>query len=210
MMSEILLSTAYLPPISYFAAIQYADEIIIEIYENYVKQSYRNRCNIMSCNGLLGLSIPVCKMNGNHTLIKDIRISYLSKWQINHWRAIESAYNKSPFFLYYRDDLQRFYTQSFEFLIDFNYELLCFILKKINLNIKISFTSDFIPDAQAVNDFRYQFSPKKQIENISFSHYYQVFEAKNAFIPDLSIIDLLFNEGPQARAYLNKLFVHNK
>ena len=97
-MSKILLSTAYLPPIEYFATILACDGFELENHEHYIKQSYRNRCKIMTSNGILDLSIPVNKVNGNHTLIKDIRISYLSNWQSNHWRAIESAYNKSPFF----------------------------------------------------------------------------------------------------------------
>ena len=104
-MSETILSTAYLPPIEYFAMILQSGAWKIENHEHYIKQSYRNRCNIITANGLLNLSIPVNKTDGNHTFIHDIRISYLSNWQSNHWRAIESAYNKSPFFLYYRDDL---------------------------------------------------------------------------------------------------------
>ncbi|MCX6232149.1 MAG: WbqC family protein [Bacteroidetes bacterium] len=203
-MGEILLSTAYLPPVSYIAAIHHSDILKIEKYENYIKQSYRNRCNIMTSNGLLSLSIPVNKVDGNHTLLKDIRISYLSNWQMNHWRAIESAYNKSPFFLYYRDDLERFYKHSYEFLIDYNTDLLNLLLKKLNISVDIEYSEAFSPISNDENDYRYRISPKLDIDLNNFPHYYQVFEAKHGFIPDLSIIDLLFNEGPQAKNYFLK------
>ena len=204
-MSKILLSTAYLPPIKYFANILQFDLCKIEIHENYIKQTYRNRCNILTANGLLNLSIPVNKVDGNHTLCKDIQISYASNWQSNHWRAIESAYNKSPFFLYYRDDLEKFYTQTYELLIDYNTELLKFILKKLGISKEINFTNDFIPVNNSINDLRYSINPKTVQEKIIFPHYYQVFEAKHDFMPNLSIIDLLFNEGPESKYYLEKI-----
>ncbi len=204
-MHEILLSTAYLPPIEYFANILQSDLWKIEMHEHYIKQTYRNRCNILTANGLLGLSIPVNKVDGNHTLIKDIRISYLSNWQSNHWRAIESAYNKSPFFLYYRDDLEKFYSQSYELLIDYNIELLKFILKKLGVSTEINFTDDFMPINSSANDLRYSIQPKLLQEKIKFPHYYQVFEEKHGFIPNLSIIDLLFNEGSESKYYLENL-----
>jgi len=204
-MSETLLSTAYLPPIEYFAFILQSGVCKIENHEHYIKQSYRNRCNIITANGLLNLSIPVNKVDGNHTLIKDIRISYLSNWQSNHWRAIESAYNKSPFFLYYRDELEKFYKQSYELLIDYNTELLRFILKKLGISSVINFTDDFLPIDQSENDERYSIHPKLSKGNVIYPHYYQVFEEKNGFIPNVSIVDLLFNEGPESKYYLECL-----
>ena len=204
-MSETLLSTAYLPPIEYFAIILQSGVWKIENHEHYIKQSYRNRCNIITANGLLNLSIPVNKVDGNHTLTKDIRISYLSNWQSNHWRAIESAYNKSPFFLYYRDDLEKFYKQSYELLIDYNTELLKFILKKLGISTEINFTEDFLPINQSENDERYSIHPKLSKGNVIYPHYYQVFEEKHGFIPNVSIVDLLFNEGPESKYYLENL-----
>ncbi len=207
-MNEILLSTAYLPPIEYFATILQFNSLKIEKYEHYIKQTYRNRCNILTANGLLNLSIPVNKIDGNHTLIKDIRISYLSNWQSNHWRAIESAYNKSPFFLYYRDDFEKFYTQTYELLIDYNTELLKFILKKLGTSIEINFTDDFVPINNSANDIRYSIQPKQKQKSIDFPHYYQVFEEKHGFIPNVSIIDLLFNEGTESKNYLRNLKIN--
>ncbi|MFZ4398488.1 MAG: WbqC family protein [Bacteroidales bacterium] len=204
-MREILLSTAYLPPIEYFAYLIQYDICKIENKEHYIKQSYRNRCSIITANGLLNLCIPVNKVDGNHTFTKDIRISNVSNWQINHWRAIESAYNKSPFFLYYKDDLLKFYMKRYESLIDFNSDLLKFILKKTGISVVINFTDDFIPLNEHKDDFRYSFSAKAFDEKGKFPHYYQVFENKHGFIPNLSIIDLLFNEGPESKFYLENL-----
>ncbi len=204
-MTEILVSTAYLPPIEYFANLIRFESCKIENFENYIKQTYRNRCNIITANGLLNLSIPVTKTNGNHTLTKDIRISSSCNWQINHWRAIESAYNKSPFFLYYRDELEKFFTQSFELLVDFNTELLKFLFKKTGISLEINFTNNFLPENTTINDVRYCIQPKQiRGENI-FPHYYQVFEEKHGFIPNVSIIDLLFNEGPESKYYLESI-----
>jgi hypothetical protein len=204
-MNDVLVTTTYLPPIAFFASVLKAKTIIVEQHENYIKQTYRNRCYILTANGILPLSIPVNKVDGNHTLIKDIRISYINNWQTNHWRAIESAYNKSPFFLYYRDDLEKFYTQSYELLIDYNTELLRFILKKLGISTVINFTDDFLPIDQSENDERYSIHPKLSKGNIIYPHYYQVFEEKHGFIPNVSIIDLLFNEGPESKYYLENL-----
>ncbi len=204
-MNEILLSTAYLPPIEYFATLVQSDAIKIEIHEHYCKQSYRNRCKIITANGLLNLSIPVNKINGNHTFSKDIRISYLSNWQSNHWRAIESAYNKSPFFLYYRDELEKFYTQSYDRLIDYNSALLSLLLKKLGISKTINFSEEFLKLNNSGNDKRCSIHPKSVEEDVIFPHYYQVFEQKYGFIPNVSIIDLLFNEGPESKFYLEKI-----
>ncbi len=203
-MKNILVSTAYLPPIAFFASVSEAKIITVEQHENYIKQTYRNRCHILSANGVLPLSIPVIKTEGNHTLLKNIKISNENSWQINHWRAIESAYNKSPFFLYYRDELEKFYLKKYDILLEFNTELLEFLLKKTGLKIEIKFSDIFFPIKNEYNDLRYKFSPKKS-EILQFPHYYQVFENKFGFIQNLSIIDLLFNEGPETTNYLKSL-----
>jgi hypothetical protein len=107
--NSILLATAYLPPVQYFMAIVNADDVYIEKHETYHKQTFRNRCEIYTANGKLPLTIPVIKVNGNHTRIDEITISDQYKWQILHWRAIKIAYSNSPFFLYYKDDLSVFF-----------------------------------------------------------------------------------------------------
>ncbi len=205
----VVLSTAYLGPVEYFAYIINAKRILIEQEETYLKQTYRNRCVIDSSEDKLVLSIPVVKVNGNHTKIKDIRISNDEKWQLIHWRAITSSYNHSPFFLYYKDELEPFFLNKFNFLLDYNQRLLSTLLKFISHDVSIDFTSKFEkPESNGNADLRYSIRPK--IKPVcEFPRYPQVFENKHGFIPNLSIIDLLFNLGPDAKEYLNQFFVLN-
>ncbi|HNW97868.1 MAG TPA: WbqC family protein [Bacteroidales bacterium] len=196
-----IFSTAYLPPISVISKINIYKCIYIDIYENYVKQTFRNRCHILSANGKLSLSIPVKKVNGNHTLTKDIEIDNSQPWQKIHWRAIESAYSNSPFFLYYRDAFEPFYLMETKYLIDFNNELLNLILKLTGIKTEILFSEKYFQPSINIIDLRNSISPKKE-NNISSKKYNQVFSEKFDFINDLSIIDLLFNEGKFCKEYL--------
>ncbi len=208
--SHVILSTAYFGPVEYFGAILNTRKILIEHEETYVKQSYRNRCSIDGAGGRLDLTIPVIKANGNHTQIKDIRISNSEKWQLNHWRAIKSSYNHSPFFMFYQDDIEPFYSKKFDFLIDFNYQLLTTLLNVLSHNVRIEFTTHFKkPMTYGISDLRYSIHPKTQPE-VAFPRYTQVFENNHGFISNLSIIDLLFNMGPDSKNYLKNLplFLH--
>ncbi|MCD4664549.1 MAG: WbqC family protein [Bacteroidales bacterium] len=203
---NILLSTTYLGPIDYFAQILQFDKLYFDKEEHYIKQTYRNRCIIYSANGRLPLSIPVIKVNGNHTKVKDIKIAYQENWQKMHWKSIVSAYNHSPFFLYYRDDFETFYNKKFKFLIDFNHQLLETVFNLLNINSEIIYTEKFIEkDNKRFADFRTRYNPKKKNPNKSFPHYTQVFEVNHGFISNLSIIDLLFNDGPNAIEYLSQI-----
>jgi hypothetical protein len=203
MPSQAVFSTAYLAPIEYFAAAIKFPQIFIEQEEHYVKQTYRNRCLIYTANGLFPLSIPVKKVNGNHTKIRDVEISYFENWQRHHWRSIVSAYNQSPFFLYYRDDLEGFFTRQFKYLLDFNTRLTEVILDALDLKREIVFPEKFIENNDPdYIDLRNQFNPKKKNADVFFPEYIQVFSETHGFIPNLSIIDLLFNEGPNALEYL--------
>ncbi|MCK5839090.1 MAG: WbqC family protein [Bacteroidales bacterium] len=197
----ILFSSAYLPPIDYFRQLASGNEHFIEAHETYAKQSYRNRCYIYSANGKLPLIIPVIKVNGAQTKTKDIAISYSEKWQTNHWRAITSAYNSSPFFLYYQDDFKLFYQQNIPLLIDFNQMLLTKILEMTGITAAISFTESYIKTPINLIDQRIVFDPKRETP-FPCKPYIQVFSNKSGFIPGLSIIDLLFNLGPETRSYL--------
>jgi hypothetical protein len=204
--SSILLSTAYLPPIEYFIWISKAKSILIEREEHYIKQTYRNRCEIYTANGKLSLTIPVIKTNGNHTRIKDIKIDYSEKWQQKHWRAIVSAYNQSPYFLYYNEGLEQFYTKKINYLIDYNSQLLNLILKFLKIESKeINFTDKFIKmTGNEVADYRYKMSPKINPETKLIS-YTQVFGVKHGFFNNLSIIDLIFNMGGESKRYISEL-----
>jgi hypothetical protein len=192
----VVFSTAYLAPVDYYFLLNNAAEVIVEQYEYYKKQSYRNRCKILTANGVMDLSIPVEKTG--KMLIRDIQISEHTDWQTNHWRAIESAYNSSAFFEYYADELRLFYEKKWNFLWDFNLEIQQKMLELLEIDKKISFTSNYQIEKENFTDFRNLIHPKK-VSQISPKPYYQVFEQKFGFCPNLSIIDLLFNMGPESQ-----------
>ena len=137
-MKPVLLSTAYLPPISWMSVVLKTASSIIEIYETYPKQTFRNRCNIATSSGLLILTVPVMRTNGNHTKTLDIRIDNSKNWQRLHWRSIITAYNKSPYFLYYRDLFEHVYQKNHERLIDLNQELFTILLKALQKKHNLS------------------------------------------------------------------------
>lgn len=201
MPGSILLSTAYLPPAEYFARIINAKEVLIEREENYLKQSYRNRCYILSVSGPQALTVPVYLGSFHKTSIKDIRIDYSKRWQQVHLGAMVSAYSSSPFFLYYYEELEKIILNNHQFLLDLNLELIMTILKMIRMEVNISFSTDFRPVNKTKNDFRYNINPKKKSDYI-MKPYLQVFSQDKGFTPGLSIVDLLFNMGPEAVKYL--------
>jgi hypothetical protein len=201
MPATVYLSTAYLPPSEYFAAIAEYDEVLIENEENYLKQSYRNRCYILSSDGIQLLSVPVLLGSLHKTPVRDIRIDYSKRWQQVHLGAIMSSYGSSPFFLYYFEILQKIILENHIFILDLNQELLRAILGMIRLDKKVSFTNKFQPVEGKSNDLRYRISPKKA----SLYHpkkYQQVFDPDIQGSRQLSIIDILFNKGPETKAYL--------
>ena len=200
----MILSTAYFPPVQYVALLCQKGSAQIELWEHYVKQSYRNRTIILSANGKLDLIMPLEKAQGSKTLIKDVKIAYHDRWNAEHWNAISSAYNSSPFFEYYKEDLERFFSKKYTFLIDYNQEILQCILQLLHIQCDIQFTQDFVKPNDKDDDFRYTISPKVA-SSAEFPPYTQVFEDKFPFIPNLSILDLLCNEGPESKEYLNKI-----
>ena len=202
-MTTAYLSSAYLAPVEYYTKLLTYDRIFIEQHDHYMKQTYRNRCTIAGPDGEIALSIPTVKPESLKCPMKDIRISDHGNWRHLHWNAIESAYNSTPFFEYYKDDFQPFYEKKYEFLADFNEELCNLVCELIDIQPVIERTSDykttFTPDEY---DFREAIHPKKDyhLTDPEFipRPYYQVFEARNGFRPNLSIIDLLFNMGPES------------
>jgi len=192
----------YLPSIEYFIKmLKYKDTLLIENSENFLKQSYRNRAIIHSPNGALDLIIPVVKGSKNHTIVKDVKISYDFKWQRLHWKSLETSYRSSAYFEFYEDDLIGFYEKKWDFLFDFNEELLQLLSRFLKINIKYNYTNTYQQTYSTLDDYRGSIHPK-HVSDISFKQYFQVFEERNGFLPNLSIVDLVFNQGPQSIKYL--------
>ena len=202
-MKTIYLSSAYLAPVEYYSKLKAFDKIYIEHHDHYVKQTYRNRCNIAGPEGVLSLSVPIIRPDTPKCAMKDIRISDHGNWRHLHWNAIESAYNNTPFFEYYKDDLRPFYENKYTFLADFNEELRCKICELMDISPVVehtaSYHTDFLPDEA---DYREVIHPKKDYTEVDKDFlpkpYYQVFENRHGFLPNLSVIDLLFNMGPES------------
>lgn len=201
MSGKILLSTAYLPPSEYFSLILRTDKVLIESEENYLKQSYRNRCYILSAHGPQPLSVPVYLGSQHKTPLKEIRIDYSKRWQQVHLRAITASYSSSPYFQFYYENIEKIIARKTEFLFDLNMELTGSVLKMLGLNINMARTTDFKPVLEAEYDFRYTISPKRKPQFI-VKEYIQVFGTSKGVDHRLSIIDLIFNMGPEAVKYL--------
>lgn len=202
-MRTAYLSSAYLAPIQYYSKLVAYDKLYIEQHDHYLKQTYRNRCTIIGPNGELSLSVPIIRPDHPKTPMKDIQISDHGNWQHLHWNAIESAYNSTPFFDYYKDDFQPFYEKSYQYLIDLNEDLCELICRLIDISPNLERTPSY-KDLFAENeyDFRELIHPKKDFRltdpGFTPTPYYQVFESKHGFIANASIIDLLFNMGPES------------
>jgi hypothetical protein len=201
MAGKILLSTAYLPSIEYFSHILNADEVLIEREENYLKQSYRNRCYILSPGGKLSLTVPVYQGSFHKTPVKEIRIDYTKRWQQVHLGALTASYSSSPFFLYYFEIIEKIILSRPEYLLDLNTELLRALMKMFGSKACVSYTIDFKPAERIREDLRYSISPKRN-SLYRARQYLQVFGCEIGFVPGLSIVDLLFNTGPEALLYI--------
>jgi len=195
---ECLLPISYLGPVAYYSVILQSEEIFIETKEHFIKQSLRNRCTIMGANGTQTLTIPKERKSSDKTLISDISISNQDNWQKSHWQSIVSAYNSSPFFEYYKDELLPFYNTKHNNIFDFNLKLTKTILELMQVEKKINFTSKFQKECNGL-DFR---SSKFILKNQE--KYQQVFCEKYSFVPNLSILDVLFNLGPETTSYLER------
>jgi hypothetical protein len=201
MPDRVLLSTAYLPPAEYIAKIAAANEVFIEREENYVKQTFRNRCYILTASGPLTLTVPVFLGSFHKTPIKNIRIDYSKRWQKVHLGAITAAYGSAPYFIYYYDTLKKVIMKNHEFLLDLNMELLNLLADMFRLDRRFSFTTTFEPAGMKDNDFRYLINPKNRSDYRTKS-YSGAFTAEKRHTEHLSIVDLLFNCGPDTMKYL--------
>ncbi len=205
MTDSTLLSTAYLPPVAWIQALYHADTVLVEAHEHYQKQSYRNRCHIGAANGAMPLSIPVEHDKRAKQLTRDIRLSEHGDWQRQHWRSLESAYRTTPFFEYYQDDFAPFYHKKYDFLWDFNMELLHKCLELLDVEKEIGTTAEYCAEyGENVVDLRHVIHPKRTYE-FDAKPYYQVFDEKYGFQRDLSVVDLLFNMGNESVLMINGL-----
>ena len=215
-MKTALLSSAYFGPVQWYQKLHRYDRCFIEQYDNFVKQTYRNRCIIPTTNGIQALSIPVSCPQGSQlskTPMRDVHISDHGNWRHIHWNALCSAYGESPFFDYYQDDLRPFFERKWTFLFDFNMEIILKMVELLDIRPKISLTTAFLSDASMaenatenslVDDFRDVIRPKHPGLDSDFMArpYYQVYQQKHGFQPNMSILDLLFNEGNEAILWL--------
>ncbi len=203
----MVLPIAYLPPLDYMAIIESASEVELELFETFPRQTLRNRCHIFATHGEQKLVIPVKRPHGNRTPTAEVEISSHQQWQSNHWRSITSAYGKAPFFVFYKDLLAPFYLNKQSGpLWRFNIELLKQLVDELNISTSIKSTVGFHHQQPGKADYRDAMSSKKEKTELikQWIPYYQVFEDKHGFIPNLSIIDLLFHLGPDAREYLKQ------
>lgn len=191
----MVVSLMYLAPVEFFALLAQGKPVALEQHERFVKQSYRNRCRILTANGPMDLSIPVEKP-GPYTFYKDIRIAEHDNWQQQHWRSITSAYNSSPFLEYYQDDLRPFYEKKWKFLWDFNWQMQEVVLSMLDLEPDMMLTQTY--ETGLDPDYRELIHPKKEQLDMGLSPYYQVFTSKFGFTPGLSVLDLLLNMGNES------------
>ena len=203
---DIILSSAYFPPISYLKLLDDANNVFIEQHENFVKQTYRNRCKILAANGEMSLIVPVEKNSGSKINIKDVKIDYATNWQKQHLKSIESAYRNSPFYEFYIDDFIVIFNKKHKLLFDFNLEITYKLLDFFEIETQIKFNTDFENKTKSLIDYRNKIHPKKQYRELielTKTPYYQVFDNKFSYCKDLSSIDLLFNLGTEASLYIS-------
>ncbi|MDC0230845.1 WbqC family protein [Aureispira] len=207
MKSSILLELQYLGPVQYYTKFIKYDRIYFEQHENYRKGSFRNRCCLATSNGIVTLSIPLLKGKHQQAHIKTVAIDNSKNWQLMHWRSIQTAYGNSPFFEYYKDELQQLYKKKYDLLFKFCLDVQELILNYLQIIPSIHFTSSFTKEVFGNQiDFRNTILPKNYTfsDDIEFNahSYPQVFEDRHGFLPNLSILDLLFCTGPEASHYL--------
>ena len=198
---RVLLCTTYFGPIQWYQKLYRAERVEIEQWESFRKQTYRNRCLIATTNGIQALTVPV--EHSDSPLIKDIRLSDHGNWRHLHWNALQSAYGESPFFEYYQDDIRPFFEKHWEFLLDFNEAIRLKMCELIDIQPNVSYTKEFVSEENMAS-FRDVICPKHPQDDPDFTprRYYQVYEQKHGFLPNLSILDLLFNMGPESIFFL--------
>lgn len=209
-MASVLLSSTYFGPIQWYQKLYRHECCYIEKYDHFIKQTYRNRCQIATTQGVQTLSIPIEKFDTPKCLMRDVRISDHANWRHVHWNALVSAYGESPFFEFYEDDIRPFFTKKWTFLYDFNLEITMKMCGLLDIQPAIEQTSsyrstdDWHAQSAETADLRDAIRPKHPLPDGAFTPrpYYQVYAWKHGFIPNLSILDLLMNMGNEAVLYL--------
>lgn len=199
---NILIHPTYFPSISHYVAMLQADSVTFEMEDNFQKQTNRNRMYIYSPNGVQLLNVPVKHAVEKHQKYKDVRIENDFGWQKNHFKSLEAAYRTSPFFEYFEDDFRPLFEKKHEFLMDLNLEVFQLVNDSLGINIQPKKTTEFFHEVPDYSDFRHLVNGKKDTTQIE--EYTQVFNEKHGFINNLSILDLLFNDGRYAVDYLKK------
>ena len=205
-----LLSTTYFGPVQWYQKLNAGHTVYIEACETYAKQTFRNRCVIATANGTQALTVPVerpADIELNRCPIRDLRISDHGRWRQLHWNALQSAYSESPFFEYYADDLRQFFERRYDYLFDYNMAIIETMCELLDVHPDIRLTCDYVPSAflhPGTIDYREAITPKHPADDPDFTPrpYYQVFASRTGFIPNLSILDLLFNMGPEGVFWL--------
>lgn len=206
-MMKVIIHPTYFPNIAHFTAMLQADEVTLEMDDNYQKQTYRNRAFIYGANGKLQLSIPIIHSQKERQKYRDIKIYNAEKWQLVHWKSLETAYRTSPFFEFYEDDIQPLFREKHKFLLDFNLKCLDVVCTCLQADLKVSKTEVYERTFSDKTDYRPLANSRKETP-FNFDPYTQVFGNKHGFISNLSILDLLFNEGTNALSYLNNQSKH--
>ncbi len=201
----ILLHPTYFPSITSFAAIV-QNEIIWEVHDNYQKQTYRNRIKICTDRGLHALSIPIVHVGNTQgrQLYRDVKADNTYNWQRQHWRTLETAYRTSPFFEFYEDEIRSLYDSNFEFLLEFNLKTIETVCNLLQIEMPNDKSEAFVSTPNDAKDYRILVDSKRKVKS-NYPTYTQVFGDRHGFIPDQSILDLLFNIGPETTSYLNKI-----
>ncbi len=198
---NILIHPTYFPSIAHFTAIAKADTVVFEVEDNYQKQTYRNRAYIYGANGKLLLNVPVKHSHKNRQKYKDVKIANDENWRDLHWKSLQSAYRTSPYFEYYEDEFIPLFEKKHTFILDYNFECLELVLECLQLDFNYSKTTEYNKDVSPLTDYRNLVNARKE-PSFNFDKYTQVFGNKYGFISNLSILDLLFNEGTNALNYL--------
>ena len=200
---KTVLSSVYAGNLRYYSVLAKSSQVYIDGFENFRKQSYRNRCVISSPNGPLNLIIPIIRISKN--IVKDVKIDNHQNWRKIHWKSLESSYRSSPYFEFYEEEFKPLYLEKkIEYLLDFNQQLNLVLLRCLNLDTEIIFSDSYIEKEGKINDFRDIIHPSsKPTETVKKIKYSQVFQESQDFIYNLSVYDLLFNQGPLARQFLD-------